>query len=298
VLASDVLWAAAGPAGVRFRRPATDGLSSVVSLALPVGRLPGDGAPTDDGIRARRYRRLGSLLLMAVGAMVVGGPLFGSPHALELPAVHYGELKSLPPLTNTAHGFYWLGTDRMGHDLLRLVGQAGVHTLAFAAAVALVAVPLGTVGARITGSRPRLATVVARLQAIPAVPLLAPLVAIYQPRAIQVAIAVGVAASLPAAVLLQRQSRASDGPGAGQWLRRMVPVALLVTAGAILSDVVLDFAGAMPLRGPMGGWGYLLQNGMGQIMTHPAPILWPALLIATTCAGCILVALGLRRYST
>ncbi|MDR0417340.1 MAG: ABC transporter permease [Propionibacteriaceae bacterium] len=260
----------------------------------------------------------------AAGGLAVGGALVALLVATALLSLvwtpHDSGLVDSANRLQPPSWTHWLGTDRMGRDIVSrlMVGARTTLSVGVLAVLAasLVGVPLGVWAAMARGW---VSDIVLRasdiLFALPAL-LLAILLVAVRGASVATATAAIALAALPVfvriahgatlGVMAQDYIDAARLSGAGRlaigWrhvLPNIAPV-LGVQASAAFSTAILAEAGLsyLGLAAPMSTptWGRMMRDGQAELFMSPWPALLPGLVIAVTVLGFNLVGDGLRDH--
>jgi peptide/nickel transport system permease protein len=227
------------------------------------------------------------------------------------------------PLARTPDGaFHVLGTDRFGRDLLvRLAFGARVSLVVglLAALVAtLVGVLVGAVAGYAGGAWDRaISTITDAALAIPRVPFLLLLVALFQPGIAVTVLAIGLTGWMTVARLVRSEVRslkkqlfveAAAALGARParliW-RHLLPhaaapafvAAALGVGSAIMLEAGLSFLG-LGVQPPTASWGNMIAAGRDALVVAPWVALAPAALVALVVLACSLMADGMERVNS
>jgi len=263
-------------------------------------------------LRDGRLLAGGAILgIIALGAAV--GPMIAGPAPLEL-----GDIvarRFVEPLARTSDGALHLaGTDRFGRDLLVMLLRGARISLLVGVLAALVSTALGTALGALAGyaqgwpDRITIAITDAAL-AIPRVPLLLLLAALFQPGLAVTVLAIGFTGWMTVARLVRTEVRAARqrdyveaARGLGVPARRLVwrhilphavAPALIATAlgvgNAIMLEAGLSFLG-LGVQPPTVSWGNLIAAGRDALVVAPWVALIPALMVALVVLACSLIA--------
>lgn len=255
----------------------------------------------------------GGALLGAIALGALLGPLITGPLPAEL-----GDIvarRFVPPFERTADGVLHLaGTDRFGRDLLQLLLRGARISLLVGVLAALVSTALGTALGALAGyaagwtDRITIALTDAAL-AIPRVPLLLLLAALFQPGLAVTVLAIGLTGWMTVARLVRAEVRAAKerdyveaarglGANPGRVVARHIlphaaAPALIATAlgvgNAIMLEAGLSFLG-LGVQPPTASWGNLIAAGRDALVVAPWVALAPAVLVALVVLGCSLIA--------
>jgi len=270
------------------------------------------GGVVRDLLRDRRALAGGLIVAAAVSAAVLGPLLLGpAPVALEDVVAR----RFVPPLGATPDGvLHLLGTDRFGRDLLRRLCEGARVSLAVGILAALAALAIGVTAGSVAGfaggiaDRAIVAVVDAAL-AVPRVPFLLLLVALFEPGVPLVVLALGLTGWMTVARLVRAEVRGlrrrpfveaarSLGAGPARVLgRHVLPNALapaLVAAAlgvgnAMMLEAGLSFLG-LGVQPPTASWGNLIAAGREALVTAPWVALAPATAVALVVVGFSLLA--------
>jgi peptide/nickel transport system permease protein len=261
-----------------------------------------------------------------IGAVVLGGMILV---ALLIPAVH-GPIPAalddivarrfVAPLGRTGEGaFHLLGTDRFGRDLLVRLAFGARVSLVVGLLAALVSTALGVVIGAVAGyaggrTDRALSALTDAALAIPRVPLLLMLVALFQPGLTVTVLAIGLTGWMTVTRLVRAEVRAlkerlfveaARALGArGVWVvvRHLIPhaaqPALVATAlgvgSAIMLEAGLSFLG-LGVQPPTPSWGNMIAAGRDALVVAPWVALAPAITVAVVVLACSLMADGLEK---
>jgi peptide/nickel transport system permease protein len=265
-------------------------------------------------IGARRDPRI--TFGVAVLAVLVLGAALGP--ALAGGAAGLGDIAArrfTAPIGRTPDGvLHLLGTDRFGRDLLvRLLAGARV-SLAVGVLAALVASGIGVLLGAVAGYAGRatdriISTLTDAALAIPRVPLLLLLVALFQPGLVITVLAIGLTGWMSVARLVRAEVRtvrqrlfveaahALGAPAPLVVVRHVLPhaaaPALVATAlgvgNAIMLEAGLSFLG-LGVQPPTASWGNMIAAGKDALVVAPWVALAPAVLVALVVLACSLLA--------
>ena len=255
----------------------------------------------------------GATILAIIALAATLGPVISGPPSSEL-----GDIvarRFVPPLERTADGALHLaGTDRFGRDLLALLLRGARISLMVGLLAALVSTALGTALGALAGyaagwpDRITIALTDAAL-AIPRVPLLLLLAALFQPGLSVTVLAIGFTGWMTVARLVRAEVRAAKqrdyveaarglGANPGRVVARHIlphaaAPALIATAlgvgNAIMLEAGLSFLG-LGVQPPTASWGNLIAAGRDALVVAPWVALAPALLVALVVLACSLIA--------
>lgn len=259
--------------------------------------------------RSDRRAMAGGLLLILYIAVALAGPSF-SPYDLNAPDL---AVRMQPP--SRAH---WLGTDRIGRDVLTRIVAGSQVSLQVAAGAVLIALllgaPLGALGSYFGGT---LDDVVQRIidgiMAFPSLVLAMALVALAGPSVMMLWFAVAFS-SVPryarlvrSGVLTQKEREYVDAARAmGQTPLRillkqilpniMAPIAVQVTldlARAISVEAALSYLG-LGLSVPYVSWGTMIRDAQDFLEVAPWLAIFPGLALAGFILAFTLVGDAMR----
>lgn len=263
-------------------------------------------------LRDRRALAGGLVIAAALAAALLGPLLLGRP-PLQLDDVVARRL--VPPFGATPDGvLHLLGTDRFGRDLLERLCAGARVSLAVGILAALTALVAGILAGALAGyaggaaDRVIMALTDAAL-AIPRVPFLLLLVALFEPGVPIVVLALGLTGWMGVARLIRSEVRsvrvlpyveAARGLGArpGRVLGRhvlpnAVAPALVATAlgvgNAIMLEAGLSFLG-LGVQPPTPSWGNMIAAGRDALVIAPWLALAPAIAVALVVLGFSLLA--------
>ncbi len=262
--------------------------------------------------------RSGILLLAAVALVAVLVPLLHGPMSAELSKIV--ARRFVAPFAHTPDGaLHPLGTDRFGRDVLvRLAFGARVSLVVglLAALVStLVGVVLGAIAGYAEGRVDRaLSALTDAALAIPRVPLLLLLVALFQPGIVVTVLAIGLTGWMTVMRLVRADvialkerlfveaARALGMRSSRVLFRHLIPhamgPALVATAlgvgSAIMLEAGLSFLG-LGVQPPTPSWGNMIAAGRDALVVAPWVALVPAVTVALVVLACSLVADGVER---
>lgn len=276
----------------------------------PLARL----VPT---VRAEARVRWGAAALLVLVIAVTLGPALlggGQPGLTDIVARRF-----IAPLGRTAGGpVHLLGTDRFGRDILRALLAGGRISLLVGLLAAAVSLAIGVLAGALAGyaggatDRVVVAATDTAL-AIPRVPFLLLLVALFEPGAGVTIVAIGVTGWMTVARLVRAEVRAvrtrafveaAHALGARPrrvLARHVLPHALapaLVAAAlgvgnAIMLEAGLSFLG-LGVQPPTPSWGNLIAAGRDSLVLAPWVALAPAAAVTLTVLACSVIADGLE----
>ena len=275
----------------------------------------GDGGT---GGRGDRALVLGSLTLVTIATIALLMPAVHGPLSSELSDIV--ARRFVAPLGRTGDGaLHLLGTDRFGRDLLvRLAFGARVSLLVglLAAVVStLLGVVIGAIAGYAGGRTDRtLSALTNAALAIPRVPLLLMVVALFQPGIAVTVIAIGLTGWMTVMRLVRADvralkkrlfveaARALGARSAWVIVRHLIPhaaqPALIATAlgvgSAIMLEAGLSFLG-LGVQPPVPSWGNMIAAGRDALVVAPWVALAPAMAVAVVVLACSLTADGLER---
>jgi ABC-type dipeptide/oligopeptide/nickel transport system permease subunit len=255
----------------------------------------------------------GLLLVLLLGAGAVLAPLLFEPQPLEMREVV--ARRFVAPLGRTPDGaLHWLGTDRFGRDLLERLLLGARVSLSVGLLAALVSLIIG-VGAGAAagwagGAADRaISALTDAALAVPRVPFLLLLVALFEPGITITVVALGLTGWMAVARLVRTEVRAvaarqfveaARALGAGPvrlLARHVLPHALtpamvaaaLGVGSAIMLEAGLSFLG-LGVQPPTPSWGNMIAAGRDSLVTAPWVALVPAAAVAAVVLGLSLVA--------
>jgi peptide/nickel transport system permease protein len=254
----------------------------------------------------------GALVLLAAAAALAGPSLLGAAGG---PLGDIVARRFAPPFAATPDGtLHLLGTDAFGRDLLARLCAGARVSLAVGFLAALTSLVAGVVAGATAGyaggaiDRAILAVTDAAL-AVPRVPLLLLLVALFEPGIALVVLALGLTGWMGVARLIRAEVRslrerpfveAARALGVRPVVllgRHVVPNALapaLVAAAlgvgnAIMLEAGLSFLG-LGIQPPTPSWGNMIAAGRDALVTAPWVALAPAVAVAAVVLACSLLA--------
>jgi peptide/nickel transport system permease protein len=268
-------------------------------------------------IKSDRRFTAGLALLALLAGLALLAPLVapGDPAAQPDVVTH----RFLGPLaTDPGGSFHLLGTDRFGRDVFRRLLYGGRVSLAVGGLAALLAVGLGLAVGGIAGfargpiDRSLMAVTDAAL-ALPRVPLLLLIVALWNPSAALVVVVLGVTGWMPVARLVRGEVRrvaALDYTAAAAALglppkrvlwRHVIPNALtplyvaaaLGVGSAIQLEAGLSFLG-LGVQPPAASWGNMIASGRDVLVNAPWVATSAGLMVVLAVLGCTLVGDALQ----
>jgi len=270
------------------------------------------GGVVRDLLRDPRALAGGLIVAAAVAAAVLGPLLLGpTPVALEDVVAR----RFVPPLGSTPDGvLHLLGTDRFGRDLLGRLCEGARVSLAVGILAALAALAIGVAAGAWAGfagglSDRAIVAVVDAALAVPRVPFLLLLVALFEPGVTLVVLALGLTGWMTVARLVRAEVRGlrrrpfveaarSLGARPARVLgRHVLPNALapaLVAAAlgvgnAMMLEAGLSFLG-LGVQPPTASWGNLIAAGREALVTAPWVALAPAAAVALVVLAFSLLA--------
>ncbi|MGH7751943.1 MAG: ABC transporter permease [Gemmatimonadales bacterium] len=268
-------------------------------------------------LAADRRFSAGLVLLSLLAGLALFAPVVapGDPAAQPDVVSH----RFLGPLATDADGgFHLLGTDRFGRDVFRRLVYGGRVSLAVGGLAALLAVSLGLAVGGVAGFAPGpidrgLMAITDAVLALPRVPLLLLVVALWQPGAALVIIVLGVTGWMPVARLVRGEVRrvaALDYTAAAAALgvpsnrvlwRHVLPNALtplyvaaaLGVGNAIQLEAGLSFLG-LGVQPPAASWGNMIASGRDVLVNAPWVATSAGFMVVLAVLGCTLVGDALQ----
>lgn len=263
----------------------------------------------------RRYLGRNGMLVLGLGIV-----LFMSLAALGAPwlASYPPDAEHLDHVLEAPSAQFWLGTDRLGRDILSRLLYGGRVSLWVGFVAVGISVSIGTTLGLISGYFRRwVDETVMRLVDImlcfPSFFLILAVIAFLEPSLTNIMIVIGLTSWMGVCRLVRAETlslREREFVAAARLagtstplilLRHILPNALapvLITAtlgiaGAILVESSLSFLG-LGVQPPMPSWGNMLMEGKAAIETAPWLSVYPGLAILLTVLGYNLVGESLR----
>ncbi len=263
----------------------------------------------------RRYLGRNGMLVLGLGIV-----LFMSLAALGAPwlAPYPPDAEHLDHVLEAPSAQFWLGTDRLGRDILSRLLYGGRVSLWVGFVAVGISVSIGTTLGLISGYFRRwVDETVMRLVDImlcfPSFFLILAVIAFLEPSLTNIMIVIGLTSWMGVCRLVRAETlslREREFVAAARLagtstplilLRHILPNALapvLITAtlgiaGAILVESSLSFLG-LGVQPPMPSWGNMLMEGKAAIETAPWLSVYPGLAILLTVLGYNLVGESLR----
>lgn len=295
-------------------------------LALPLAddTAPALRPPTPLHLRALRHGavRLSLAALALLVAMALCAPWL---YTIDPAAIDPASANLLPGtraefMTLAGDSFqhrFLLGSDSMGRDIWSRIAYGARVSLTVGAAVAALALALGTVVGLAAGYFRRLDGLLMRLMdgmmAIPSILFAITLVALWRPSVLTVTLAIAIpeiprVARLVRSVVLSVREEpfveaaiALDTPTLTLLLRHILPSAIAplivqgtyICAAAMLVEAILSFLG-IGLPPDIATWGNIMADGRQQFTQYPHAVLLPAIFLALTVLAVNLLGDGLR----
>jgi peptide/nickel transport system permease protein len=240
-------------------------------------------------------------------------PLLHGPVSSEL--VDIAVRRFTPPMHRTSDGvLHLLGTDRFGRDMLvRLLFGARV-SLAVGVLAAVVGAAIGVIAGAIAGyaggwSDRAISALTDAALAIPRVPFLLLLVALFRPGVTVTVLAIGLTGWMSIARLVRAEvrslrerlfveaARALGSTPARLLVRQILPHALtpaliaaaLGVGNAIMLEAGLSFLG-LGVQPPVPSWGNMIAAGRDALVIAPWVALVPAATVTVVVLACSLLA--------
>lgn len=263
----------------------------------------------------RRFLGRNGMLVLGLGIV-----LFMSLAALGAPwlAPYPPDAEHLDHVLEPPSARFWLGTDRLGRDILSRLLYGGRVSLWVGFVAVGISVSIGTTLGLISGYFRRwVDETVMRLVDImlcfPSFFLILAVIAFLEPSLTNIMIVIGLTSWMGVCRLVRAETlslrerefvaaaRLAGTPTPLILLRHILPNALapvLITAtlgiaGAILVESSLSFLG-LGVQPPMPSWGNMLMEGKAAIETAPWLSVYPGLAILLTVLGYNLVGESLR----
>ncbi|MBC7145775.1 MAG: ABC transporter permease subunit [Thioclava marina] len=260
----------------------------------------------------------GAVVGLTVFILVVLAATFAPLLSSFSPDVQYRDVLLAPPMTDSAHGHFWLGTDAVGRDMLSRLLFGARYSLFVGVVVVLLALSVGVVLGLLAGwFGGWVDTVIMRVMdvilAFPSLLLALVFVAILGPGLINAMIAIAIVyqphfARLTRGAVLSERNKdyvmAARVAGAGNMrlmFRTVLPncLAPLIVQGTLsFSNAILDVAalgflglGAQP---PTPEWGTMLSEAREFILRAWWVVTFPGLAILITVLAINLMGDGLR----
>lgn len=267
---------------------------------------------------ARERAALIALLVLAGAALIaLLAPLLAPADPLAQTDVL--QTRFLPPMTAGPDGtFHWLGTDRLGRDLLsRLIHGARISLMVGGWSVllsVLLGLAVGMTAALVGGAVERtLMGVTDAALAMPRLVLLLALVALFEPSLLLVILVLGVTGWMGIARLARAEVKtlmtrsyvtAANALGISRWrllTRHLLPNAMtpvivaaaLAVGNAITLESGLAFLG-LGVPAPAPSWGNMISGGREALVNAPWIATFPGLAIVMVVVACNLLGDGLR----
>ena len=286
------------------------------------GRQVAKSLATDPSRQVAKSPRKTALWPAIVLGLIAGGailaPIVHGPLSSELNDIV--ARRFLPPLRHTPDGIvHLLGTDRFGRDLLvRLAFGARVSLVVglLAALVStLIGIAIGAIAGYADGATDRLLSgLTDAALAIPRVPLLLLLVALFQPGVTVTVLAIGLTGWMTVMRLVRADvralkqrvfveaARALGAPAPRIIVRHLLPhaaqaalvAAALGVGSAIMLEAGLSFLG-LGIQPPTPSWGNMIAAGRDALVVAPWVALAPAVLVAIVVLACSVLADALER---
>ena len=262
-------------------------------------------------------RFLGHNGMLALGLGIV---LFMSLAALGAPwlAPYPPDAAHLDHVLEAPSAEFWLGTDRLGRDVLSRLLYGGRVSLWVGFVAVGISVSIGTTLGLISGYFRRwvdelVMRMVDIMLCFPSFFLILAVIAFLEPSLTNIMIVIGLTSWMGVCRLVRAETlslrerefvaaaRLAGTSTPGILLRHILPNALapvLITAtlgiaGAILVESSLSFLG-LGVQPPMPSWGNMLMEGKATIETAPWLSVYPGLAILITVLGYNLVGESLR----
>ncbi|KEP71562.1 ABC transporter permease subunit [Thioclava sp. BHET1] len=260
----------------------------------------------------------GAVIALVVFTLILLSAIFAqflSPHA---PDMQYRDALLAPPLTDTAHGHFWLGTDAVGRDILARLLFGARYSLFVGFFVVVLALSAGVILGLVAGwFGGWIDTVIMRVMdvilAFPSLLLALVFVAVLGPGLINAMIAIAIVyqphfARLTRAAVLSEKNRdyvmAAQVAGARNtrlMFRTVLPncLAPLIVQGTLsFSNAILDVAAlgflGMGAQPPTPEWGTMLSEAREFILRAWWVVTFPGLAILITVLAINLMGDGLR----